>query len=503
MKWARVSIYTVLAFTVLFIINSCGSGHKADPVPTQIKSSDKNITAFKLSGSGLAITGVITGTTISFTAPAGTDVTALTPAISISAKATVSPNTNVPQDFSKDVNYTVTAEDGSTQVYKVTVTIAKAVTQVIDCANVPAVLEDRGDGVDYIIKCNINISNYKVLTIKPGVTIQFDGEGAGITVVGGSIVGGGLKMVGTKDKPIILEGKTAKAGSWTGIQVNSKNISNQWEYVTVRDAGAGQYAAGVLLDNSNNSPMQVSVKNCSFINNEGYGIWDYENGYAYGISIFSEFANNTFTDNTKSALKIKIGEAGSLDAASSYKNNTQKFIEVTGRLLLNNITVQNIGIPYVIEQVTELNQKMTINSGVAFQFTKDAGFYLGYLDNGGTIIANGTAAAPIKFTGYEANIKGYWFGIELDNSDPQIEFNNCLFDGAGSIKSDTYCSGNTKAALNFGGNCGSALTGGGKVTNCTISNSGGYGINYRAGRSVTLTNNKFSGNTLADILKRN
>ncbi|MBR4823870.1 MAG: InlB B-repeat-containing protein, partial [Spirochaetaceae bacterium] len=49
------------------------------------------------------------------------DLTALKPTIEISAGATVSPASGAAQDFTVPVNYTVTAQDGTTKIYTVTV----------------------------------------------------------------------------------------------------------------------------------------------------------------------------------------------------------------------------------------------------------------------------------------------------------------------------------------------------------------------------------------------
>ncbi|MDO8659269.1 MAG: DUF5018 domain-containing protein, partial [Candidatus Parcubacteria bacterium] len=59
--------------------------------------------------------------TISLDVPLDTDITNIAPIILLSDKATVSPNSNVAQDFTNPMVYTVTAEDGSTQTYTVTV----------------------------------------------------------------------------------------------------------------------------------------------------------------------------------------------------------------------------------------------------------------------------------------------------------------------------------------------------------------------------------------------
>lgn len=513
MKIVKTIILALSCSVMLLVIYSCGKKQTDTPIPpdspsppAQVKSSAKSITGFSFK----SLTPVVNATidegakTITCIVPFNTNLINLVPSITVSDKASVSPASAAVQDFTKQVSYTVTAEDGSTQVYKVTVTLAPSVTKAIDCNNVPTVLEDQGDGIDYTVGCPIVIPAGIVLTIKPGVTIQFTTETAGIVIPDKSTVGsndGALNMIGTASKPIILQGKTATQGSWAGIAIASANINNQWEYVTIRDAGAGQYNSALFLDNSNNKNMQISIKNSHFINNLGYGIWDYDNKYAYPVSIFSAFQNNTFTGNSKSALKIKVGEAGSLDVTSSYVNNGQKYIEVTAlKALVNNITLQNIEVPYLIENVVSLNQKMTIMPGTTLEFAQDAGLYIGYLNAAGSIIANGTAAAPIRFIGSTPNIKGYWFGIELDNADPQIVFNYCNIDGGGSIPGGTGCANSTKTALNFGGRCGASVAyGRGSVTNCKITNSGGYGLSYRSGHNVVLSGNTYSGNTLADV----
>jgi len=59
--------------------------------------------------------------TIDLAVPTGTDVTDLVPTISVSEFATVSPESGVAQDFTDPVIYTVTAQDGTTRDYTVTV----------------------------------------------------------------------------------------------------------------------------------------------------------------------------------------------------------------------------------------------------------------------------------------------------------------------------------------------------------------------------------------------
>jgi len=83
---------------------------------------------------------------ITATVPAATDVTKLVPTITLSDKATVSPASGVAQDFSKEVSYTVTAEDGGTVVWKVSVKkeVAATATVIITQKQKLPVIADMG-----------------------------------------------------------------------------------------------------------------------------------------------------------------------------------------------------------------------------------------------------------------------------------------------------------------------------------------------------------------------
>ncbi|MBS6195685.1 MAG: DUF5018 domain-containing protein [Clostridiales bacterium] len=88
------------------------------PVPA---STNAEITSFKI---GEWEGKIGSDKKIEVTVPYGTDVKSLTPKIEISEKATCSPAPEKAADFTNPVTYTVTAEDGTTAAYIVTVIIA-------------------------------------------------------------------------------------------------------------------------------------------------------------------------------------------------------------------------------------------------------------------------------------------------------------------------------------------------------------------------------------------
>jgi cytoskeletal protein RodZ len=121
--WIIVAVVIVIIALGWWII---GSMNQPSVTPTTTQSSEKSISSFTLSGLNPVVNGTIDNTnyTVSLTVPTGTDLTTLVPTISVSDSATVSPVSDVAQDFTNPVTYTVTAQDGSTQNYTVTVTAA-------------------------------------------------------------------------------------------------------------------------------------------------------------------------------------------------------------------------------------------------------------------------------------------------------------------------------------------------------------------------------------------
>jgi hypothetical protein len=119
--------------------------------------SAKEITGFKITSTSPESVGVITGTVIAVTVPYGTSVTSLSPVITHTGES-ISPASGVPQNFTTFVPYIVTAADGSTVTYTVTVTVASVLNSVAAWIEA-AVAEDPtvGSDADHAISLPLGI----------------------------------------------------------------------------------------------------------------------------------------------------------------------------------------------------------------------------------------------------------------------------------------------------------------------------------------------------------
>ena len=109
----KKAINSIVILAILMVLSSC-----------QKKSSEKEILSFQFANPDVTA-DICSDGRIEAEMPYGTDLTNLTPIITISDKATISPLSGEPMDFTNPVTYTVTAEDGSQSVYLAVVTNEK------------------------------------------------------------------------------------------------------------------------------------------------------------------------------------------------------------------------------------------------------------------------------------------------------------------------------------------------------------------------------------------
>ncbi|WP_042169601.1 cadherin-like beta sandwich domain-containing protein [Paenibacillus gorillae] len=130
---AQVSGVTANDYTspVVYTVTAQDGSTQDYTVTVMVASNmEKELTSFSFAGLTPAVVGTISGNDVTLTVPYGTDVSALVSTFSSSAGSTVKVGTVAQtsgvtaNDYTSPVVYTVTAQDGSTQDYTVTVAIA-------------------------------------------------------------------------------------------------------------------------------------------------------------------------------------------------------------------------------------------------------------------------------------------------------------------------------------------------------------------------------------------
>ena len=380
-----------MALAALLLLASC---HK--------ESSEKKILTFKFAAPAVEATISESAHTIVAVVPFGTNVTGLVPIITVSEKATVVPASGTVVDFTNPVDFTVTAEDGSTVVYKATVTVdpnggggGGDPTTWSGSISANTTWPDRGLDVDYVIDGWFYIEGNALLTIEPGVTIMFTGTDGGLDVGENA----GLKMVGTAEKPIRLVNplNNNNPGAWRSISIHSNRNDNQFEYVEFINGGSDEY--DVIWNDG-----KLSMKHCLIDGGLGNGV---ELGWT---GVFTAFENNTIK-NVNYPLWINAYEKASiLGGGNTYTNNTNNMIMVDTYYLdeQHTATISNQGIPYYIKDGINVceNSKMVINEGVEFVFDADKEFVI---SEDSRLEVNGTESQPVIFRA--KNAEDPWRGI--------------------------------------------------------------------------------------------
>jgi hypothetical protein len=158
---ATVGAYTV-TYTATDLSNNIATSTRiVNVVQPAITVPDPNsankILAFSFNNLSPNVSGIINEVSYTIYLPVlkSTNLTALVPTILISNSAYISPNSGVAQDFTNPVTYTVTAIDGSTQEYIVSVIPSSAGQQIdFDSSNNIAI-------VGQFLLCNYdNYTNY-------------------------------------------------------------------------------------------------------------------------------------------------------------------------------------------------------------------------------------------------------------------------------------------------------------------------------------------------------
>jgi hypothetical protein len=289
---------------------------------------------------------------------------------------------------------------------------------------------------DYLIQprggaVGISVQNGP-LVVDPGVVIQLARD-----VVVTFSDGGSLQAVGTPEEPIRIEGAQPIRGYATGLRFNDSAAAmvNTLEHVRIAYMGRERSPAATSKRGAISGSARLSMKHTTIRGSNFHG------AYLSRMAL-EAFENNTFADNTMYPVVVSARWMDRLDNGSDYLGsslelpNGRPYVSLTGvgsnETAVVDALWRNLSAPYYIDNAVWVDAgEITIEPGTRFVFGPDAG--IAFRSAAASLMAIGTEAAPIIFTGEQA-IPGYWNTIRFSNSARgRFEHVGIGFGGGGSI----------------------------------------------------------------------
>ncbi|MBP5370229.1 MAG: right-handed parallel beta-helix repeat-containing protein [Bacteroidales bacterium] len=282
--------------------------------------------------------------------------------------------------------------------------------------------KDLGLPVDYIVEGYLYLDGNSLVTVEPGVTIMFTGVDGCIQVGENA----GIKMQGTKDKPIVLTGPTnnQNPGAWECVRILSNRNDNILENVEFKNAGSRDWILEI--------EGKASVKNCTF---DGASA----NGITIGQSAqLAAFENNTIKNCKEYPVVFHNGKAlKNFGTGNVIENNGKQQILCNFYWLDEDnaeYQIHKAPVPYLFKDGMGLNNRSTttIDPGVKILIGRNT-----IIDIDGAVIAKfkGTAAEPITIEG-EEDKPGFWEAFNINTKEEESVFEYVNISNLGNKDAD-------------------------------------------------------------------
>ncbi len=310
----------------------------------------------------------------------------------------------------------------------------------------------------YLVEQDVVVDNFGALLLQPGVVLKFE-AGSKLLIE----TNGRLESEGTDENPVVLTGQQPSIGWWWGVEFNRSNDSrNVISRTVIEYHGVNtNSAAGISVVSSTNDPSRLRVEN-SLIR---FGGW-------YGIDVtgldanLASFKGNLITQNRRAAsttyTSIKFFNDG-----SSFTDNTENRLFVTGASYDEDLVIDDIGIPLEVAGIIQVSGNIIINEGVEMYFLEDHAFTVS-----GNLAVRGEADNPVVMSSKQGT-PGTWQGLQLiENANAQLS--NLIIENGGAIGGR-----NPEGSNLFANTARMALD------NVTLRSSSSYGY-YETGTDVVI-----------------
>ncbi len=236
-----------------------------------------------------------------------------------------------------------------------------------------------------LVTGSVYVSNAKI-TIAPGTQIYMDTDASIYFAYTGSA---GLFANGTADQPITICGRTADKGFWSKITIGDNVTSDSYLRNVLIAEGGGDSTALQVDGNIEVTNLQVADSGKDGVTAKAFKAGSTQlsvrNAGGYPLVLTDQVA------------LARVPQGG------TFAGNTSNQISLTLTSIASDVTVHNLGVPYVQQSSIYQNSgNLVIEAGVEWRLKSDTGLSFAYLDSS-SVNMQGTAAAPIKFLAVDAN----------------------------------------------------------------------------------------------------
>jgi hypothetical protein len=251
-------------------------------------------------------------------------------------------------------------------------------------------------GIPYVQESAVTVTEGATAHFDAGVEYQFAADA--YLEVGWNSSDAILEIAGTAEAPVVFRGVDETPGYWGGLLVrNNVRTSSTIANLTLRHGG-GSGEPALRIDSAirlNDVKLELN-----------------ETGAQIGAQGLDEASANLSITTTEAVpLTVVPNALISLPEGGVFTGNQTDHIAIEAGDYSVTGTVPNLGIPYrVLGPIDTIESSMTIAAGTHFIMSADSDIEFGWNGNSATIIAEGTAAAPIRFTGLDP-VAGYWGGL--------------------------------------------------------------------------------------------
>jgi hypothetical protein len=237
---------------------------------------------------------------------------------------------------------------------------------------------------------SVGLQNGAVLTIEPGVELRL---GDGLRLTAGGQTPGGFEFAGTPEAPIVLQSNQREPGpgDWDKLVVTPKTSRAVFRHVTLRHAGQLETSGGktaLVIGGPVDEFVDVRVEESA-----GYGIL-----VQAGAPLPAVLERVEVVSSTLPALSLGAEHLPLL--AADVTLPAGGVVALRGGALASGVDLSGVAWPVQVEAPVALTDgaSLTLGAGAVWSFAPGAGLFVGADGGTTTLVSEGSAEAPVRFT---------------------------------------------------------------------------------------------------------